>query len=463
MVQRYTNINRIFFIIMDLIALNVLFLLPFVLFEQDQEDDLKDVLILNLTSNIIWLLSSYILAAYVIYREINLRNLARRTTISYIIFALLISIFIGLSDFANGTFLMARIVVGFGIVLLVSRLILISYVLYTRSNSKFFQKIIIIGYNETANALINTFASSQGNFRFLGCFDDIELTEGSTNLHYLGRIDKSLSFAKENQIAEIYCTLSPEESPYLYELAENAEKQFIRFRFVPDIYKFLNRKAHLDFVDEIPVLSLRPEPMNFTTAQFKKRFLDIIISTIVILFILSWLLPILAVIIKIDSEGPVFFKQQRGGKNNKVFSCIKLRTLTHGQTPADAERQVKQGDSRLTRVGSFLRKTNLDELPQFFNVLIGNMSVVGARPHMLQHDITFASLENRYLIRLLSKPGVTGWAQINGLRGEIKNDVQLKKRVEYDIWYIENWNTWLDLKIIWLTVQRMIKGDENAY
>jgi lipopolysaccharide/colanic/teichoic acid biosynthesis glycosyltransferase len=140
-----------------------------------------------------------------------------------------------------------------------------------------------------------------------------------------------------------------------------------------------------------------------------------------------------------------------------------LRTLTHGQTPVDAERQVKQGDSRLTRVGRFLRKTNLDELPQFFNVLIGNMSVVGARPHMLQHDITFASLETRYLIRLLSKPGVTGWAQINGLRGEIKNAVQLKRRVEYDIWYIENWDTWLDLKIIWLTVQRMIKGDENAY
>ena len=463
MTQRYTNLHRVFFLIMDLIALNSLFLLPLLIFDKNPQSDLRDLIILNLISNIVWLLSSYILAAYVIYKQVNLHILARRTAVSYLIFALTISTFIYLGSFHNPIYFALSIVLGFGIVLLISRLILISYVLYTRSNSKFFQKIIIIGYNETANALIQSFSSSQSNLRCLGCFDDLELQEGNSSFQYLGRISASLDFAKAHEISEIYCTLSPEKFPYLYELAETAEKQFIRFRFVPNIYKFLNRKAHLDFVDEMPVLSLRPEPMNYATAQLKKRFFDIFIASIVIIFILSWLLPILAIIIKIDSDGPVFFRQQRGGKNNRGFSCIKLRTLKQSASIAGTEVQVKHGDNRLTKVGRFLRRTNLDELPQFFNVLLGNMSVVGARPHMLQHDISFASIEARYAVRLLSKPGVTGWAQINGLRGEIKEAIQLRKRIDYDIWYIENWNTWLDLKIIWLTVQKMITGDKNAY
>ncbi|MFC4213185.1 exopolysaccharide biosynthesis polyprenyl glycosylphosphotransferase [Pedobacter lithocola] len=462
MTQRYTNIHRVFFLIMDLVTLNILFILPIFLFEKNPESDLKDLIILNLVANIIWLLSSYLLAAYVIYKQVNLRILARKTLISFGIFGSLVSVFVYLANFSNPNYLVLTIVFGFGLILLITRLTLISYVLYTRSNTKFFQKIIIIGYNETANNLINSFSSTQSNLRCLGCFDDIELDTNSTNFQYLGRIDKSLDFALGNKIAEIYCTLSPEKFPYLYELAETAEKQFIRFRFVPNIYEFLNRKAHLDFVDEIPVFSLRSEPMNYATAQLKKRIFDIVISTMVILFLLSWLLPLLAIIIKLDSQGPVFFRQQRGGKNNKGFSCIKLRTLSH-VISSDTTVQVKQGDTRLTKVGSFLRKTNLDELPQFFNVLMGNMSVVGARPHMLQHDIRFAGLENRYIIRMLSKPGVTGWAQINGLRGEIKETLQLTKRIEHDIWYIENWDTWLDLKIIWLTIQKMVIGDKNAY
>lgn len=463
MIQKYTNIHRVFFLITDLVMLNALYLLPLLFFEKNPRSDLRDLIILNLSSNIVWLLSSYLTAAYVIYRQVNLRILAKRTTISYLFFAVAASTFIYLANFAHTTYLMASIVLGFGLMLLVTRLILVCYVLYTRSNSKFFRKIIIIGYNETANTLITSFASSQSSLRCLGCFDDIDLLPGSTNFQYLGKIENSLDFARENDIAEIYCTLSPEKSPYLYELAERAEKEFIRFRFVPDIHQFLSRKVHLDFVDELPVFSLRSEPLNYATAQLKKRFFDIILSVLVTVFLLSWLLPILAIIIKIDSKGPVFFKQRRGGRNNKDFLCIKLRTLKQAPTTEGTEVQVKQGDNRLTKVGRILRKSNLDELPQFFNVLLGNMSVVGARPHMLKHDISFATIEEKYIIRMLSKPGVTGWAQINGLRGEIKENIQLKRRVEFDIWYIENWNTWLDLKIIWLTVHKMIIGDKNAY
>ncbi len=463
MIQKYTNIQRVFFLIADLVVLNILYLLPLLLLEKNPRSDLRDLIILNLSSNIIWLLSSYLTAGYEIYRHVNLRLMAKRTATSYFFFAVLVSTLIYLINFKSSYYLAASIVLGFGLTLLVSRLILISYVLYTRSNSNFFKKIIIIGYNETANTLVASFQSSESSLRCLGCFDDIELLSECTNLKYLGKIENSFDFAKENDIAEIYCTLSPEKSPYLYRLAEQAEKEFIRFRFVPDIHRFLSRKVHLDFVGELPVFSLRSEPLNYATAQIKKRFFDVMISSFVIVCLLSWLLPILAIIIKIDSKGPVFFKQLRGGKNNKDFLCIKLRTLKQANTTVGTEVQVKKGDNRLTKVGRILRKTNLDELPQFFNVLMGDMSVVGARPHMLKHDESFASIEERYIIRMLSKPGVTGWAQINGLRGEIKENIQLSKRVEFDIWYIEHWNILLDLKIIWLTVHNMIIGDKNAY
>ncbi len=431
------------------------------MFEQNLKADLRYLIILNLSSNVVWLLSSYLSEVYVIYRRVNLRLLSRRTIVAYLLFAVLVSTFMYLASFSHYINVMAKIVLGFGFFLFVSRFILTEYVRYARKHINIYRKAVIIGYNKTAATLLKSFKSTHSNLKCVGWFDDKQ--DDTTNDHYLGKINTTLNFARENGIAEIYCTLSPEKNPYLYDMAEEAEKEFIRFRFVPDIYKFLNRKLHLDFVDELPVYSLRSEPMNYATAQFKKRIFDVTVSVFVIVFLLSWLLPILAIIIKIDSRGSVFFKQKRGGLNNEDFLCIKLRTLKQAPTTEGTEVQVKKGDTRLTKVGKFLRKTNLDELPQFFNVFMGDMSVVGARPHMLKHDISFATIEEKYIVRMFSKPGVTGWAQINGLRGEIKENIQLKQRVAFDIWYIENWNAWLDLKIIWLTVHKMIEGDKNAY
>ena len=169
----------------------------------------------------------------------------------------------------------------------------------------------------------------------------------------------------------------------------------------------------------------------------------------------------MAIIIKLSSRGPVFFVQLRSGRDNKSFRCFKFRTLRVNKE-ADSK-QVTANDSRITRVGSFMRKTNLDELPQFFNVLLGNMSVVGPRPHMLKHTEDYSKILNEYMIRHFVKPGVTGWAQVHGFRGEIKVKEQLRKRIEHDIWYLENWSIWLDLRIIFLTIYVTIKGDKNAY
>jgi putative colanic acid biosynthesis UDP-glucose lipid carrier transferase len=195
--------------------------------------------------------------------------------------------------------------------------------------------------------------------------------------------------------------------------------------------------------------------------RFFKRSFDILFSLFIILFVFSWLYPILAILIKLESRGPVFFVQLRTGRNDLLFKCYKFRSM-HINKDADKQ-QATLNDHRITRVGCFMRKTSLDELPQFFNVLIGNMSIVGPRPHMVKHTEEYSQLTDKYKIRHTLRPGITGWAQILGLRGEVKSPEAMIKRVDADVWYLKNWSFLLDLKIIFLTFWITLKGDKNAY
>ncbi|GGF11031.1 hypothetical protein GCM10011383_22790 [Hymenobacter cavernae] len=180
-----------------------------------------------------------------------------------------------------------------------------------------------------------------------------------------------------------------------------------------------------------------------------------------LIFLLSWLIPLIALLIKLDSKGPVFFKQLRTGKNGLPFYCLKFRSM---RTSADADhKQASRGDSRITRLGAILRKTSLDELPQFINVLRGEMSVVGPRPHMLKHTEDYARVISNFMVRHAVMPGITGLAQVSGHRGETKEIAAMAKRVNADIFYIKNWSFFLDLKIIFLTVYQAAKGSENAF
>jgi exopolysaccharide biosynthesis polyprenyl glycosylphosphotransferase len=192
-----------------------------------------------------------------------------------------------------------------------------------------------------------------------------------------------------------------------------------------------------------------------------KRVFDAVFALLVVFFILSWLLPLLALIIKSESKGPVLFKQLRTGKDNKPFYCYKLRSM-HVNQDAD-HKQACKGDARITKVGAFLRKTSLDELPQFFNVLRGEMSVVGPRPHMVKHTEEYSKMLNDFMQRHTVVPGITGLAQVRGFRGETKEITSMVKRVETDIWYIKNWSFWLDVKIVAMTVVQTIKGHHNAF
>ncbi len=267
--------------------------------------------------------------------------------------------------------------------------------------------------------------------------------------------------AQRKNATEIYCTLSPERFPALYDLARMAEKAFIAMKFIPAPSGFMRSGILVDQLNGFPVLSLRSNPLEHPVNQLLKRSMDIVVSLLVIMLVLWWLIPILALLIRLDSPGPVFFVQARSGKKNRPFQCFKFRTLRKNNQ--QEARQVTHKDDRVTRVGRFLRKSNLDELPQFFNVLKGDMSLVGPRPHMLNHTERFNGMHAEYMVRHLVKPGVTGLAQINGFRGEIRSPDLLRKRVEYDIRYLENWSILEDIRILFATVWVSFRGDTNAY
>lgn len=192
-----------------------------------------------------------------------------------------------------------------------------------------------------------------------------------------------------------------------------------------------------------------------------KRAFDVFFSLAVIVLILSWLLPIVALLIRMESKGPIIFTQKRSSRDNSIFDCYKFRSM-YLNDECDIS-QTAKGDPRVTKIGVFLRRTNLDELPQFFNVFKGEMSVIGPRPHMLCQTKEYSELIDIFMVRHLVKPGITGWAQVNGLRGQTTNVHQMLNRVEADVWYLKNWSFLLDMKIIILTIYYTIVGDKNAY
>ena len=197
------------------------------------------------------------------------------------------------------------------------------------------------------------------------------------------------------------------------------------------------------------------------TWSLEKRFIDYLFSLLVLTFVLLWLVPLVALLIKLDSRGPIFFRQLRTGKDGFPFYCLKFRSM-HVNTESDSQQACRQ-DRRVTRIGRILRKTSIDELPQFFNVLRGEMSVVGPRPHMLQHTAQYNNLLDNFMVRHAVAPGITGWAQVIGYRGETKEISAMAKRLEADLWYLENWSILLDIKIMLLTVLVCIKDTQHVY
>lgn len=328
-----------------------------------------------------------------------------------------------------------------------------------RSKGRNYIKAIIVGSNETAKRLYDETLSDAGyGYRVLGFFDDT--CPDNLKDKYLGSIEDLEEYIKREKIDEIYYTLSGENNKAIRSVIKIADNNVIQFYYVPQLSKYLSRGFEMYNMGPVPVLTLRRNPLSKHINRFIKRAFDITFSSIVLLFSPIIFIPV-AIAIKISSPGPVFFKQLRTGYRGRDFHCWKFRTM---RVNADSDKlQAQKNDPRKTKVGDFLRKTSIDELPQFINVFLGSMSVVGPRPHMLKHTHDYSQLIDKYMVRHLIKPGITGWAQANGWRGQTEELWQMEKRVEYDVWYIEHWSFLLDLKIIIRTVLNTIHGEKNAF
>ncbi|MFD2525429.1 undecaprenyl-phosphate glucose phosphotransferase [Flavihumibacter stibioxidans] len=445
----------------DIISLNLVLLLVSYYLDRANAFEVLEYHVFFAVINLSWLSAVYLTNLYLAKDWLDFESFYKRTIKSYLITLLILFLFIFLYHFQYSRLYILFVIVGFGVILSINRIFFNLLIFSLRNKFRLQKNVVILGYNDISRRLLRYFQEESKFVNVAGFFEDQERVGDNPEFPITGGLKDCMAFVKENQVTEIYSTLAPEHFPDLYELAKSAEKEFVHFKFVPDYKIFVNRNIYVDFVDNIPVLSLRNEPLEDTGNRIKKRLFDIAFSSIVIILLLSWLIPLMALLIKLGSKGPVFFTQMRSGKNNRPFRCIKFRSLRLN-TEAN-EKQVSRNDSRVTRLGRIMRKTNIDELPQFFNVFLGDMSVVGPRPHMLKHTEDFSNLYKQYMIRHFVKPGVTGWAQVNGFRGEITDNLHLQKRIEYDIWYMENWTLWLDIKIIFLTVFLSIKGDRNAF
>jgi len=290
------------------------------------------------------------------------------------------------------------------------------------------------------------------NYRFLGYIDRVP---GKS------LIDQARFFCKDKIAHEIYCCIIDLETDELKAIVELGLNRLIKIKFITNSVDTNQEAIALDRYDYMPGLGTSTITLDEHWNRIYKRVFDILFSSFVILAILSWLVPIISIAIKLNSKGPIFFRQKRAGRDNKPFNCIKFRTMVLN-SEADLKQATKD-DHRITVLGKFLRKSSLDEIPQFFNVLVGDMSVIGPRPHPLKLNEQFSSRIEKLMSRHYVKPGITGLAQSMGYRGETKNIQDMRNRIKLDRFYIENWSFYLDIKIIIQTVVSLIRGNENAY
>ena len=299
-------------------------------------------------------------------------------------------------------------------------------------------------------------------YEVVGYFDIKPNDTLSPQCPYLGNPDVFSDFMSAHPgIKHVFCSLSMEEGRYNFSIMNYCENHHLYFHGVPNVCKGFPRRIWHSMVGNMPILNLRYEPLGKMENRILKRIFDVVFSGLFLVTVFPFVYLIVGSIIKLTSPGPVFFKQMRTGLNGVDFVCYKFRSMKVNDE-ADSK-QATADDPRKTRFGDFLRRSNIDELPQFINVFKGDMSIVGPRPHMLAHTETYARLIDKFMVRHFIKPGVTGWAQTHGFRGETRELSQMEERVKADIWYMEHWTMLLDIYIIYKTVANVVIGEKNAY
>jgi len=460
MQTRLSYMLRFFLASTDLVILNLCYYLAFYITIKYGQSVDREFYRNNVTvCNLIWIISTGIFSLYGEKTILKIKFVFRATWKSVGIQGLIFPAFLFLSHQAGFP---KEFLIAFYVLLIFS--FLLSRFTGTAVQTLFLKKydmrkaVAVLSLDKGSMKLAS-YLETQSSLNFVGFLHDPSFHLANDE-HAEPSMPEMIKAAAIAGIQEVYVSVNREHLNDLSELIKEGEKHCVRLKFVPDL-SALQTDLKVDQMGNFTVLNARKDPLEEIENRFKKRLFDVIVSSAVIVFVFSWLYPVLAIIIKFQSSGPVLFKQVRTGRDNKPFACYKFRSMRMNNS-SDV-RQASVNDDRITPIGRFMRKTSLDEFPQFFNVLMGYMSIIGPRPHMLSHTEQYRKIIGKYMVRQFSKPGISGWAQVNGYRGETKENILMEKRVQYDIHYLENWSLMLDVKILFLTVIRIFKGDEKAF
>lgn len=445
---RYSGYLRPISYLIDLLIINVL---AFMFFSNDFQ-----ILNFIIFASIAWIVISFYLNFYEIYRftqGIKILSLIGKQSV---MFMLIVFAFFGYYyDVNKNPAEIFKYIFQVFILITVFKLT-IYYLLkkYRRLFGGNFRNTVIVGKNRKTEQLEQFFKDRpEYGYQHQRTFD----IRGKDKV----AIEECFDYITNNEIDEIYSSVAELTNKELIQLIDFADNNLKILKFLPDNKEIYTKKLDFTYYGFLPILSLRKIPMEEPFNKFIKRLFDVVLSLVIIVGLLSWLTPILGFLIKIETKGPVFFKQKRNGLDYKEFYCYKFRSMT--PNPLAHLYQATKQDERVTKVGRIIRKTSMDELPQFINVLKGEMSVVGPRPHMVSHTKMYAERIDKFMVRHFIKPGITGLAQVSGYRGEVETDNDIIKRVKFDIFYLENWSLLLDLKIVSQTVYNAIRGEEKAY
>lgn len=408
--------------------------------------------------NISWLVISYYLNFFNLGRYNKNVDVVSRLFFQFLFFTF---VYFAHFSFANKSIDLEKHIEALGFIFLMIALFR-SFYLYIlkkyRNKGGNFRNVIIIGADKSTKKISNFFHDhTELGYRILGYFSD----GNHEKEDHLGTVESCFDYALNNEVDEIYCSISELSTKQIESFINFADNNLKVLKLIPESKDDFTTKMDVEYYDYIPILSLRTIALDNPVNQFIKKLFDILFSLVIIIFVLSWLTLIMFVLIKLESRGPVFFKQTRDGLSGNKFMCYKYRSMYVNDFADNL--QVTKDDARVTKIGSLIRRTSIDELPQFFNVFLGDMSIVGPRPHMLSQTKIYAKTVDKFMVRHFIKPGITGLAQIRGYRGEIEKNEDMENRVKLDIFYIENWSFLLDLKIVLQTIINIFRGEDKAY
>lgn len=429
------------------------------------------VTLLYFMVNTAMLIAQYFFSTVIHIRNISFEKIFVRTF--SLVLTQMVILFLFVHIFAEVGFFDAGVWMGtaFFIALILSRLCQRGVVKFLRSKGYNSHAVLFVGSDPANLHLYEKMTDDLSNgYRVLGYFANHKIQNCPRGFKYLGNrdrlgkimdLDMDITASGEMlRVDDVYCSLSHNDSDYILKVMRFCNMNVIRFHYVPRQFGMVRLSLMPRQMFDTTVFVSRIEPLAYWMNRCVKRTFDIAVSGVICLCMLPFL-PIIALCIKLQSPGPLFFKQQRTGIDGKLFNCLKFRSM-HVNAEGDTLQATKD-DPRKFPFGNFMRKTNIDEFPQFINVLKGDMSIVGPRPHMLYHTKIYSELIDKYMVRHFVKPGITGWAQVTGYRGETKELWQMEERIRRDIWYIENWSFLLDLRIIMKTALSIIHPDKNAY